>query len=727
MGEEVHSDEVPAPVSSLSEKLDRRMTDAGLDQVKALCENAGILTFHCLGRATEEDIKQLSNTARAAGFGFGHCRTLHALWQAAKEGASANEIVDQADLAPPAAVALSPKLCAELAKRGLQRLQPILRHCGVQSFSCLCQLQDADLAELENAIRSAGFKLGHVQALREVRGGSAAKLEVKECPEQSPVKTEESATAKALRSPPQETVKAEESFQPNMKMEDSTQSLGVVGVAPAAAMSPLGASTDTAADTGDSMSDKSVERPAAKPAAASTPNRGLKRRASDARTAPPRPAVEQPKLKRQKSNESDGSTEESGGGNLKKIGSADFCAQVVRPCREDILEIVRGTRSLASEVVKVRDRVTGKMVAARIPTAVMALLRLRATCLGKEESDQKIARMAMDVLEEQAFDPIRAVASLAPDAMLCPSKAMRVLGSGCIGVAFLEEDTDIVAKVMLEDFANQEFRVFNAFAKRGLAPSPKQLIGPHAVPAGNLYCIRMEKVSNTLSGLLLKKVPRGARHGLNPPSEQTAQKIGVAIAAGLKGMGKWGLVHGDLHLENIGLKDMDTQPSVQLIDFGRAATCAGLEVDPGESLVAGHEYDVFRLMRELFDSFEELQEEHRDELKECEKEVRELKQTQAVVAVGVSASAYQLHHARQLSGLQAHISEESKALEQMEKAYNAILSAVMKYSRDTFDAKYDGLPTVRNRKVRRLAAKREGEAFKCYFKSDLFWGGETAD
>lgn len=515
-------------------------------------------------------------------------------------------------------------------------------------------------------------------------------------------------------------VKAEEARGPFVS---SSSSMDLV--APAAA-SPVSAVGDTAADTGDSMSDKSVER-SKKPADATgaTPTRIMKRRTSEL-SAPPRPVVvETPKLKRHKSNDSEASSEESHRGEKAGV-SMDFAAQLARPSRQDIMNIVGGTRSMAAEVVKVRDRVSGKQVAARIPVAILALLQMRATCLGKEESDQKIGRMALDVLEDQGYDPVRAIASLAPASMLCPSSAMRVLGSGCIGVAFLEEETDVVAKVMLEDFAQQEFRVFNAFAKRGLAPKPIQLIGPHPVPGGPLYCIKMEKVPATLAGVLLKRLPNGSRHGLNPPSEQTAQKIGSAVAAGLKSMGKWGLVHGDLHLENIGLKDPDGQTSVQLIDFGRAATCAGLEVDPGESLVAGHEYDVFRLIRELFGSFEELLEEHRDYMKECEKEVRELKQTREVVLAGASASPHQLHHARLLAGLQAYLTEEPKAVDQMEKAYNVILNAVVKYSRDTFDAKYDGLATVRNRKVRREAKKREGDAFKCYFKSDLFWGGEQA-
>ena len=43
-------------------------------------------------------------------------------------------------------------------------------------------------------------------------------------------------------------------------------------------------------------------------------------------------------------------------------------------------------------------------------------------------------------MEEHSFDPVRAVASLSPASLLCPSGALRVLGSGFIGVVFLEEE-----------------------------------------------------------------------------------------------------------------------------------------------------------------------------------------------------------------------------------------------------------------------------------------------
>lgn len=146
-----------------------------------------------------------------------------------------------------------------------------------------------------------------------------------------------------------------------------------------------------------------------------------------------------------------------------------------------------------ADIVKYRDKVSGKLVEARVPTAVLALLKLRASCSGKPVSEQKLARMAVDVplvfpfhvakvffvllfggwiplkktglamiswvlmlspndfqqpktvnvrMEEHAFDPVRAVASLSPSSLLCPTGALRVLGSGFIGIVFLEEEPD---------------------------------------------------------------------------------------------------------------------------------------------------------------------------------------------------------------------------------------------------------------------------------------------
>jgi len=334
--------------------------------------------------------------------------------------------------------------------------------------------------------------------------------------------------------------------------------------------------------------------------------------------------------------------------------------------------------------------------------------------------------MAVDVMEEQAYDPIRAVASLSPASLLCPAGAMRVLGGGCIGVVFLEEETGNVVKVMIEDFAKKEYDIFCAFADAGIAPRPIDICGPCVMPAGPLFSIRMEAVTHTLQGVLNARAPRGPRHGLTPLDEDCAQRIGSAVVVALQRMLDRGLVHGDFHLENIGLKNPYAQPLAQVIDFGRSASTAGFndERQTRESFYAGHEYDVFRLIEELIASFENLQYEVSSTAKECEKELRELKRTKEV---GAPDAEHQLHHSRQIAGLQAYLSDEPKALEQAEVAYNVVLGAVVGYACAKLDLSFDGTPSVGNRRMRQAASKRQRACFHGYFKSDLFWGGTTAN
>ncbi|CAE7211365.1 unnamed protein product [Symbiodinium sp. CCMP2456] len=72
-------------------------------------------------------------------------------------------------------------------------------------------------------------------------------------------------------------------------------------------------------------------------------------------------------------------------------------------------------------------------------------------------SEALLGKLRTRVAEEHAFDPVRAVAALSPSSILCPT-GLRVLGSGFIGTAFLEEETGEVAKVMLDDFAQKGVR-----------------------------------------------------------------------------------------------------------------------------------------------------------------------------------------------------------------------------------------------------------------------------
>jgi len=394
----------------------------------------------------------------------------------------------------------------------------------------------------------------------------------------------------------------------------------------------------------------------------------------------------------------------------------------IRVARDVIDCTIRDLRSMKAEVVRCRDRATGKMFDTRVPSVVLALLRLHASCGGKEDTEQRLARSAADVMEEQGYDPVRAIASLAPGSLLCPTSAMRVLGSGEIGIVFLEERTGNVVKAMLEDFAKQEYDNFCLFANVGLAPRPIALIGPQEVPGGSLFSIRMEAITHTLHDVLQERGPSGQRRGLHPPSEQAAQRIGDAIVSALQRMWDHGLVHGDLHLENVAIKDPTAQPLAQVIDFGRSAqNRAPLGSGAAGALRAGHEYDVFRLLVELCDSFEELQEGVDKELKDCEKELRELRSTRE--SAKDSGTAWQMHCTRQMVGLQAYVADEPKSLEQVEKTYDTVVAAVANYASTKLDFTFDGNPSVRNKRMRQAAAKRQNLSFKGYFKSDLFWAG----
>ncbi|CAE6956483.1 unnamed protein product [Symbiodinium natans] len=390
-----------------------------------------------------------------------------------------------------------------------------------------------------------------------------------------------------------------------------------------------------------------------------------------------------------------------------------------RLTRQRIENTLCHSRAIQAEVIKYRDRVSGKLVEARIPSAVLALLRLRASCSGKPVSDLRLARMAADVMEEHAFDPVRAVAALSPSSILCPTGALRVLGSGFIGTVFLEEETGEVAKVMLDDFAKKEYDLCRAFASARLAPSPISLDGPCCVPGGELYCIRMERITNTLHDVLCAKGCRGLRHGLAPPDAGVARRIGSAMVQAFQDMFDAGLVHGDLHLKNAGLKDVESNPAVQLIDFGRSASKAACTDKPcNEAFRAGHEYDVCRFVVELCEAFDGLQYDFEKVVQECQKELRELKRTKEAAS---PVADWELHHARQIAGLQAFLAEEPKGLERAEAAFDAVLSVVLSYAMVRLELPVEGAASVRNRRMRQVCKKRETASHKVYFKSDLFW------
>jgi len=207
------------------------------------------------------------------------------------------------------------------------------------------------------------------------------------------------------------------------------------------------------------------------------------------------------------------------------------------------------------------------------------------------------------------------------------------------------------------------------------------------------------------------------------------------------------LVHGDLHLNNIAVKDHETQPLVQLLDFGRSArSIAAAQSGAAEAVRAGHEYDTFRLLTELCDSYDEIKSEKTEELRSCDRDVRELRRgcqmaaklsdwaTQAqlpkMLPIAHKTKGYeprllecQLHKARQISGLQAYMADEPSAIEQVESAYNTILIAVAHYASIKLDLTFDGAASLSNRRMRQAIAKRQRLCFNGYFKSNLFWEG----
>jgi serine/threonine protein kinase len=228
---------------------------------------------------------------------------------------------------------------------------------------------------------------------------------------------------------------------------------------------------------------------------------------------------------------------------------------------------------------------------------------------------------------------------------------------------------------MLEDFAEGEYKIFCDFADAGLAVKPISLFGPVAVPGGSIWSIHMEPITHTLASVLNDTCLKGARFGLSPAPQAATRRIAEAIVKGLQRMWENGLVHGDLHLSNLALKDAHVQPLVQFLDFGRSArNVRASQSATAESMRAGHEYSS------------------------------------------------QLHGARQIAQLQAYLAEEPKALDQAEAGYNIVLASILRYAQGHLDMAYDGEACVSNRRLRQAVNKRLQNCFKGYFKSNLFWG-----
>lgn len=670
----IHEDTVPETEGVTSQKLTQHLRGAGLSSLHSVLEQLGILTFHCLGQLNEEELQEICGRLRAAGFGPGHACAFRNLCHSAR-GAREDADVSSADV-PTSVTKLSPKLQLSLQNSGLVQIQMVLAQSGVRSCRCLAGMTSEELQEVRAALTVAGFNESCLQAFMDLQHDTAKAWQHKSAQMPEVVESETPDKRDAAHS-------AEERPGKCRRLE-------------AVAVDNVDRFLEILQTFKGKVLSDSVEEELRSALQATVRKVPQEREEKAQDETPPRPRLPVKCVK--------------GDGEL-------------RLTRQRIEKTLCHSKAIQAEIVKYRDKVSGKLVEARVPTTLLALLRLRASCSGKPLSDQKLARMAVDVMEENAFDPVRAVASLSPSSLLCPSGALRVLGSGFIGIVFLEEETGEVVKVMPDDFAKKEYDLCRIFAEAGLGPSPLSLEGPCCVPGGELYCIRMEPISHTLHGLLCAKTWRGVRHGLSPPEGLKAQRMGSAVVAALQLLYDQGLVHGDLHLNNIGVKDLDSKPTVQLIDFGRSASKAACEGKPcQEAFRAGHEYDVCRFIRELCQAFDELQCAFEDMVQDCQKELRELKRSKETES---PSTDWQLHHARQLGGLQAFLEEEPKGLEKAEEAFNSVLAAVLYYAGVKLDITVDGGASVRNRRLRQICKKREAACYKIYFKSDLFWGDSS--
>eukprot|EP00747_Dinoflagellata_sp_TGD_P179308 gnl/TRDRNA2_/TRDRNA2_29921_c0_seq1.p1 gnl/TRDRNA2_/TRDRNA2_29921_c0~~gnl/TRDRNA2_/TRDRNA2_29921_c0_seq1.p1 ORF type:complete len:743 (+),score=137.28 gnl/TRDRNA2_/TRDRNA2_29921_c0_seq1:57-2231(+) len=722
----------------MSEKLAGHVSRAGLACLKSMLDAHGVLTYACLGALSEDELHELCGRVRAAGFGLGHARALRELCSQARAEEKLRKPVDRSDEAPVLPSSLSPMLYFRLARTGLRQLEPILAKSGVQSVGCFGKLSEDEQNELAGAIAAAG--LNPERAMSAIRHGGMPAV-----PEQG------NATTSSLSG----SVLGEQTGSMLADKEQRT-SLDLLQAKTEIASTVVTAedrvADDQAAPTSGRTTGDSSERPAKRAKLEEeVPIAGHGLELAHAAEPPCTTSVKEESLQ-------DGCRTPKG--KIKKEfddpmspvpphWDVDGGPFKLRLPRDAIDDVVRHLRVAPAEIVRYRDKTTGHLQDARVPKALLSLLNLRASCAEKYMSEEKIARLAMDVMEAHGYDPVKAFFSLSPAAVLCPASAVRVLGVGEHGTVFMEEKTGHVVKIMLDDFAEQEYQIFCAFADVGLAARPIGLHGPKQVPGGALYSVHMEKISHTLYGVLHKYVPRGPRHGLNPPSEDNARRIGEAIVRALQKAWDNGLVHGDLHLENIALQDPDVHPVAQFLDFGRSArSTTASQSASADALRAGHEQDVFRLLEEMCNDYDYLKEQTQKDVKACEKEASDLRKHSSKAGVLSSwatkspgplnwlsqtddkskdKSAYefvsQLHDARQILGLQAHIEEEPKALVQAEAAYNAILEAVVRYACKKLDLTFDGVTHLSNKRLRQAVSKRRRLSLNGYFKSDLFFAG----
>eukprot|EP00927_Polykrikos_kofoidii_P002270 TRINITY_DN10876_c0_g1_i1.p1 TRINITY_DN10876_c0_g1~~TRINITY_DN10876_c0_g1_i1.p1 ORF type:complete len:477 (+),score=63.48 TRINITY_DN10876_c0_g1_i1:128-1432(+) len=381
---------------------------------------------------------------------------------------------------------------------------------------------------------------------------------------------------------------------------------------------------------------------------------------------------------------------------------------------------VHGLRVLETEVVSFR--VGSARIYARVPAVVKELLRLRAQCDGIDAPAGRVARLAVEVMERYSYDPINTVRALSSTMLLSPVRLQRVLGSGCNGTVFLEDTGDVV-KVTLDEDAPDEFRHLTAFHAVGLAPRPIALLGPRLKFGGSLYNLRMEAVDTTLGEVLRSDWRSGGAISSSSSleAEKEAQVLGTSLAGVLARMASAGLVHGDLHLGNVGLKGRGDQRQLLLLDFGRSANAAqrgGVEAC-ADALRAGHEYDVFNVIVELCSSFGELLPELNAETADLEGRLRRLVRPSDTARANCTLQVQRLE---QIGSLQKRLAEQQGLGARAEALHDAVLAAFLEYASFSCDWSFAGPPSVRNTVMRQSAEKRMQRAYSLYFQSYLYWG-----
>jgi len=289
---------------------------------------------------------------------------------------------------------------------------------------------------------------------------------------------------------------------------------------------------------------------------------------------------------------------------------------------------------------------------------------------------------------------------------------------------FFDPSSKTCLKVMLDDNGPHEYEIQHEFAEAGLAPRPISLQGPYEVPNpeyGGLYVMRMEVIDKTLQGILANQAPCGPYSGLDAPDKITAESLGKKLVAVLTQLRDRALVHGDLHMDNIGVRGSGVDAAVMVIDFSRSCTPPAPDRALHKTaLDDGHAYDVFRLLVEMFDSFEELETEHTQYVKEPQKELRALEKKSGGDHPAIE---HEMHQIRQIASLRAYIAEQRSALEKTEQAYNSVLAAIVRYASVKCSFTIDGALTMRNRKLRQSSNKRCKDSYKAYFNSPLYWLG----